>query len=81
MKVIILNYWQTSIEVAMIPNQLFEDCEGCAEKAEVIESYLWDKLGYSIDAINYMTAPDDEPIPIYQTERDLLTDAPLYVIR
>lgn len=64
MKAIILDYCTTCIEVVRIPNNLISE-DGSAETAENVENYLSLELGFHLDSINYMTADDDEPIPVY----------------
>ena len=59
MKAIILNYTDTSVYVAELP----EDCV----TPEKTESYLSDELGFHLDEINYMTTNDD--CPVYTAER------------
>lgn len=81
MKVIILNYDNLAVNVAHIPESVFEDCDGMtAETSEAIENYLSLELDYHIDSINYMTADDDEPIGVYPCGVDELTATPIAVL-
>lgn len=78
MKAIILNYINLSVDVAIIPESVFEGCEqNTSEYAYRIEEYLTNTFGYDSGEINYMTADDDEPIPVYHSGSDELTDEPI----
>ena len=68
MKAIILCYLDCSVAVANIPN----DAD--------VEEYLTIQLGIHLDEINYMTAPDDEEIPVYPCGCDTLTTTPIAVL-
>lgn len=67
MKVIILNYEDAIVNVATV------------DKREDIERYLTEDLNYDLDAIAYM-ALDEDRVPVYAVEGDLLTDRPLAIL-
>ncbi len=70
MKVIILNYCISAVEIAELPNELLseeEDMEGL-DQSERIEEYMQDELGINLSEINWMIS--DEECPVYPIGKD-----------